>query len=142
LEKVAQSLIKCLILISEASPDFTIPLRIKIDSNIIKVHALLDSKASTYFINKDFADRHKLPLITKKHSIPIEVIDGRPLVSGDVTHETISLDIVLERYHSIIVFNVINSSSNPIVLGLSWLDKYNSVINWKTRRLAFSPNLL
>jgi hypothetical protein len=80
-------------------------------------------------MDKDFVDRHKLPLVTKKHYIPVEIIDGRPLVSEDVTHETTSLDIVLEGYHSIIVFNIIKSSSNPVVLGLSWLDKYNPAIN-------------
>jgi hypothetical protein len=90
---------------------------------------LLNSEAFTCFINKDFVDRHKLPLVTKKHSIPVEVIDGRPLVSGNVTHETTLLDLILKEHHSIIVFNVIKSPSNPIILDLFWLDKYNSAIN-------------
>jgi hypothetical protein len=51
-------------------------------------------------MDKDFVDRHKLSLVTKKHHIPIEVIDGRLLVSGDVTHETTLLDIVIEGHHS------------------------------------------
>jgi hypothetical protein len=87
-------------------------------SNSIKFHALLDSRAFACFINKDFIDHHKLPLVMKKHPILIEVINGRPLVSGDVTHETISLDIVLEGHHSIIAFNVIKSPSDLVVLGL------------------------
>ena len=111
------------------------------DSSSIKVSTLLDFEASGCFIDKDFANCHKLPVVTKKHLIPIEIIDGRPLVSGDVTHEIILLNIVLERYHSIIAFNTIISPSNPIILGLSWLDKYNSTIDWKTRRLAFQPNI-
>jgi hypothetical protein len=132
LEKVVQSLIKGPILTSEAFPCFIVPLIVKMDSSSIKVRALLDSGASTCFIGKDFADHHKLPLVTKKHPIPVEVIDGRTLVSGDVTYETTPLDIFLERYYSIIAFNVIESSSNPVVLGLFWLDKYNPSINWKT----------
>jgi hypothetical protein len=88
------------------------------DSSSIEVHALLDSGASQCFMNKDFVDHHKLPLATKKHPILVEVIDGRPLISGDITHETIPLDIVIERHHSIIAFNVIKSSSNLVVLGL------------------------
>jgi hypothetical protein len=63
------------------------------DSSSIKVHALLDSGAFACFIDKDFANRHKLPLITKKHSTSIEVIDGRPLMLGDITHGTTLLDI-------------------------------------------------
>jgi hypothetical protein len=70
-------------------------------------------------MNKDFIDRHKLPLITKKHPIPLEIIDGRPLVSGDVTYKTTPLDVVIEGYHSIIAFNIIKLPSNPVILGLS-----------------------
>jgi hypothetical protein len=92
-------------------------------------------------IDKDFTDHHKLPFITKKHPIPIKVIGGRPLISWDVTHETIPLDIVLERHRSIIAFNVIKSLLNLVVIGFSWLNKYNSIIDWKIGRLAFQPNI-
>jgi hypothetical protein len=98
------------------------------DSSIIKVHALLDSGVFVCFIDKDFVNRHKLPFITKKHPIPVKVIDGRLLISKDVTYETTPLDIVIEKYHSIIIFNIIKSLSNPVVLGLSWLDTYNPSI--------------
>ena len=57
-----------------------VPLIVKIDSSSIKIHALLDSGAFAYFLDKDFVDCHKLPLVTKKHPILIEVIDGRSLV--------------------------------------------------------------
>jgi hypothetical protein len=119
LEKVIQFLIKSPILTFEASLYFTIPLIIKMDSSSIKVYALLDSGASACFMDKDFVDRHKLPLITKKHPIPVEVIDRRLLVSGDVNHETTLLDIVIEGYYSIIAFNIIKSLTNLVVLGLS-----------------------
>jgi hypothetical protein len=119
LDKVVQSLIKGPILTSKASPYFTIPLIVKLDSSSINVHTLLDFGASTYIIDKDFANRHKLPLITKKHPIPIDIIDRRPLVSRNIIHETTPLYIILEEHHSIIVFNVIKLFSNPIVLGLS-----------------------
>jgi hypothetical protein len=51
------------------------------DFNSIKIHALLDFGASTCFIDKEFANHHKLPLIIQKHPIPIKVIGGRPLIS-------------------------------------------------------------
>ena len=107
------------------------------DSSSTKVHILLDSGASACFIDKNIVDYHKLPLVTKKHPIPIEVIDGRHLILRNVIHETIILNITLEGYHSIIVFNVIKSPSNPVVLGLSWLNNYNLSIDWKFQRLTF-----
>jgi hypothetical protein len=40
-------------------------------------------------------------------------------MSGDVTHKTTPLDIILKGHHSIIAFNAINSPSNLVVQGLS-----------------------
>ena len=64
-------------------------------------------------------ERHKLPLVAIKCLVSIEVIDGRPLVSGDVTQETKVLDIYIDQNRSTVVFNVIKSSSNLVILGLS-----------------------
>jgi hypothetical protein len=114
LEKVAQSLIKGPILTSEASLYFIVLLIVKMDSSNIKVHALLDSGTSACFMDKDFVDRHKLSLVTKKHPIPIEDIDGRLLVWRDVTHETTPLHVVIEGHHSIIAFYIIKSPSNQL----------------------------
>ena len=107
------------ILSSKSFTCFTISLRVKFDDHSIKVSALLDSGASACFINKDFAERHKLPLVTKKCQVSVEVIDGRPLVFGDVTQETKALDIYIDQHQSTVVFNVIKSPSNPVILGLS-----------------------
>ena len=128
------------ILSSEASPCFLVPLLLKFDSCSVKTKALLDSGASACFIDKDFAEKHNLPLVTKKSPVHVEVIDGRPLVSGDVTKETKPLDAYIESHQSTIVFNVIRSPSNPVVLGLSWLDRYNPDIDWNTRKLTFQSD--
>ena len=125
------------ILSSKPSSCFIIPLSVKLDNHSIKASALLDSGASACFIDKDFAERHKLPLVTKKYPVSVEVIDGRPLVSGDVTQETKPLVVCIKQVQSTIVFNVIKSPSNPIILGLSWLDRYNPDIDWKNRKLEF-----
>ena len=76
LEKVVQSSIKGPILISEAFPCFTVLVIQKINSNSIKVHALLDSEATACFMDKDFVYRHKLSFVTKKYLIPIMDPDG------------------------------------------------------------------
>lgn len=128
------------ILSSEASPCFIIPLTLKFESRSIQVSALLDSGASACFIDKDFAERHKLPLVTKKIPVPVEVIDGRPLISGDVVQETKPLSISLEGHQSSVIFNVIKSPSSSVILGLSWLDRYNPDIDWNTRKLTFQSN--
>ena len=122
----------------EPSRCFNIPLIIDFHPNSIKVKALLDSGASACFIDRDLVKRHNLPIVPKKYPVSVEVIDGRPLISGDVTHETKPLDIILEGYRSTVVFNIISSPSNPLVLGLSWLEMVNPDIDWKKQKLTYS----
>jgi hypothetical protein len=66
-------------------------------------------------------------MIVMKKSTPIAmgVIDGRSLSSRPMTHETKALDIIIETHTNKVAFNVISSSTNPIVLGLSWFILHN-----------------
>jgi hypothetical protein len=125
------------ILSSEPSRCFNIPLIIDFPSHSIKIKALFDSEASACFIDRDLVKRHNLPIVPKKYPVAVEVIDGRPLISEDVTHETKSLNIILEGHQSTVVFNIISSPSNPLVLSLSWLEMVNLDIDWKTRKLTY-----
>ena len=63
--------------------------------NLIPSHALIDCGATGYaFVDKDFATTHSLPPYPLKQHRAIEVIDGRTISSGDVTHMTkVSLNI-------------------------------------------------
>ena len=85
---------------------------------------------------------HKLPLVAKKCLISIEVIDGRSLAFDDVIHETQPLNIYIHGHHSTVIFNVIQSPSNPIILGLSWLDRYDLQVDWSNRKVKFQSNNL
>jgi hypothetical protein len=87
-----------LILSSEPSRCFNIPLKIYFHPHSIKVKALLDSEASACFIDKFFVKRHNIPIVLKKSPVAVEVIDDRPLISGDFTHEIKPLDIILEGH--------------------------------------------
>ena len=48
--------------------------------------ALIDSGATSCFIDSAFADSHQLRLSVKDEPVPLYVIDGRPIASGAVTH--------------------------------------------------------
>jgi len=55
----------------------------------IASHALIDCGATgVAFIDDDFACHHQLPLTPLKYPRALEVIDGRPISSGDITHTT------------------------------------------------------
>ena len=115
---------------------FMVPL--SLGPQNLKTLALLDSGASACILDEDFAKNHNIPLVQKTKPIHVEVIDGRPLSSGSVTHESIPLEVTLEGHNSCIVFNIIRTPSNPVILGLSWLEKHNPSVDWKLRKMIFS----
>ena len=96
---------------------FTIPLFL--GPKKLKAITLLDSGASTCFLDEEFAKRHKIRLVQKSKPIHIEVIDGRPLLSGSVTHESEPIEVVFKGPSSYVVFNIIRTPSSPVILGLS-----------------------
>jgi hypothetical protein len=61
----------------------------------------------------------------KKHTSVVEVIDGQSFSSRPITHETKPLDVTIGSHTSKVVFIVVSSLRNPIIIGLSWLLQYN-----------------
>jgi hypothetical protein len=61
---------------SNPMPCFTFPIHIKTLNCEFSSDALLDTRASACFMDKDFALKHSLELIGKAHPAPMEVIDG------------------------------------------------------------------
>jgi hypothetical protein len=103
-------------------PCFTFPVHIKtLDYEFVN-EVFLETRASACFMDKDFAMKHSLERIEKVHPTPMEIIDGRPLVSGNVMKETQPLEIMLRDQVSHVVFNIIQCPANPLVLGLSWFE--------------------
>jgi hypothetical protein len=127
------------ILSSAPISSFFLSIQINYNNFIISTHALLDSGVLANFIDKKFVNLHSIPLILKKTPVNVEVIDGRLIASGVVTHETIPLSIKIGDKLTIVSFNVIESSCfSPLILGLSWLTEFNPFINWKTMKLTWN----
>jgi hypothetical protein len=76
-------------------------------------------------------------LVEKATPMAIKMIDGWNLSSRPVTHDTKALTITIGSLNSKVVFNVISSLTNPIIIGLSWLILHNLRVNWKTKSLHF-----
>jgi hypothetical protein len=88
---------KGLFVSSDPMPCFIFHVHIKTLDYEFSSEALLDTRASACLIDKDFALKHNLELIEKAHPAPVEVIDGRPLTSGNMMEETQPLEVVLRN---------------------------------------------
>jgi hypothetical protein len=97
-------------------PSFEHPVSIASTSGgipSIDTLALIDSGATACFVDKGFAVRHKLPLRRKSRPVDVEAIDGRPLASGKVTHETLPLRLAIAGHAEELQLNVISSPHAP-----------------------------
>ena len=111
--------------IPSSKPSSSFMIELCLGPKNYRAFGLLDSGASACFLDEDFVESRKIPLVQKPKPVHVEVIDGRPLSSGDVTHETRPIKVTIDGHDSYIAFNIIRSPSNPVILGLSWLKRNN-----------------
>lgn len=90
---------------------------------------MLDSGASTLFLNKHFVDKHKVT--TRKLAKPIEVfnIDGTPNKVGMIT-EVAVLNLEDGEYKEKAVFTVTDIEPENVIIGINWLRNHNPSIDW------------
>jgi hypothetical protein len=86
---------------------------------------LFDFDAFECFVDKELMQQHKLALVKKVTSVGVEVINNYSFSSRLVTHETKALEITIGSHFNKVMFNVMLSLKNPIIIGLSWLILHN-----------------
>jgi len=113
------------------SPSFTQHVDIiRIPEEIPQVSTLVDFGATSSFINQTFVARHNIPVVKKSALVPVEVIDGRTIAFGVITHETAPLELCIGKHAENIVLNIISTLHHPVILGLPWLETHNPIIDW------------
>eukprot|EP00158_Paraphelidium_tribonemae_P000594 Partr_v1_DN22906_c0_g1_i1_m42635 putative to reverse transcriptase len=85
----------------------------------------------------DFALSHAIPLVPLRHSIPIYFADGQQSVHGNITKETIPLQLIINGHHETIKF-FLTKLKSPAILGYTWLATHNPHINWITSHIQFN----
>ncbi len=111
---------------------------IRIPEEIPQVSALVDSGTTSSFIDQTFVAQHNIHVVKKSTPVLVEVIDGRTIASGAITHETTPLELCIGEHAKKIVFNIISTLHHPVILGLPWLEMHNPIIDWRSRTLTFS----
>jgi RNase H-like domain found in reverse transcriptase/Reverse transcriptase (RNA-dependent DNA polymerase)/Integrase zinc binding domain/Ty3 transposon capsid-like protein/Chromo (CHRromatin Organisation MOdifier) domain len=114
-----------------------IPITLTINGNLLSTKALLDSGATSLFVDTSFCQNNSIPLVMKPFPCDVEVIDGRPLSSGRVTHETIPVVMKMKDHTEICSFDVVTLKHYPVILGIPWFKAHNPSIVWSTHTLSF-----
>lgn len=107
------------------------------NENIIHTHALIDTGASGYaFIDENFARHHKIPLSPLRTPRHLEVIDGRAVSSGQITHLA-RLGLTIKEHKEQAPFFVTTLGHYPLVLGIPWMKHHDIGIRFSSNTLSF-----
>ena len=131
---------KGLFVFSNPMPCFTFHVHIKMFDCEFFSKAFLDIGVSACFINKDFVMKYSLELIVNAYPTYVEVIDGRPLASGNVMEIIQPLEVILGDQVSHVVFNIIQCLANPMVLGPPWFELHDLDVDWGLWRIFSKLN--
>ena len=105
----------------------------------IYTSALIDSGATSCFMDIKFATQNNIPVRCKRIPQRVEAIDGKELSSGAITHETPLIKLCIGQHQEDLSFNLIASPHHPIVLGVPWLKTHNPNIQWAQHKITFLP---
>ncbi len=113
---------------------------ISISDKKIDTQILIDIGASGYaFISDSFTQTHDLPLIPLSTSISLETFDGRPVVSGNMTHKTI-FDISIGMHYERMPLLVKRLGHYHIVLGIPSLRRHDPLVKFSANSLTFNSS--
>ncbi|KAH0602911.1 uncharacterized protein H6S33_008561, partial [Morchella sextelata] len=103
----------------------------------IQTHALIDTGCSGFaFIDETFARHKNFPFLPLKSPRTLEVVDGRPISSGQITH-LCYLPLSIDSHHETIPFFVTKLGSYPLVLGIPWLQLHDVTLRFKDNSILF-----
>lgn len=118
----------------DRSKHLVVPTKLQVDKVTTYPSALVDSGATSNFINHRFVDKHHLPTQPRAFPLPVQDIDGRRL---GVLDKEVNGKLRMGNHEENITFDVAPTGRYPLVLGLPWMKTHEPSIQWKNHRLTF-----
>ena len=110
---------------------------LSVNGQTIATHALNDSGATGIsFIDKDFVRHFQLTLTPLQNPRSLEVIDGRLISSGDISHTT-TITLSINKHQEQLPMFVTKLGLYPIVLGIPWMDRHDINIRFRSCTVTF-----
>jgi len=102
--------------------------------------ALIDCGATGFaFIDESFARHHNFPMYKLKESRTLEVIDGRPIETGPITH-LVKIPLHIAGHHEQLFAFVTKLGHYPLVLGIPWLRHHDVAIRFASNSVTFDSD--
>ena len=116
---------------------FKLPVTLWVYGTKVQAEALVDSGATTNFIDKSFVERNHL--VTNKLAIPYNVhnADGTPNAAGQIK-EYVRAYLEIGTHKTTQYLFVTQLGDKDMMIGYSYLYKHNPEINWQTGEWVFT----
>jgi predicted aspartyl protease len=111
-----------------------IPIMFHGQSHTIFLSAMIDSGASSSFINKKFILKNNMKTHKLPKNIPLYNIDNSPNSIGLISEYAI-LKTQISKERKNLIFLVVDIGQEDVILGIDWLRLENPIINWKEGRV-------
>jgi hypothetical protein len=138
-EPYPQQKLNCAQALALAFPANHAPLMVvaSLLNKTIPAIAMVDSGASSTFIDEDFIKTHNLK--TTKKAVPetLNLVDGNETSSGKITQE-ITLEMEIDAHLETVTFQVTKLADYPVILGKTWLNHHDPSISWSKNELKFT----
>ena len=104
-----------------------------------RLQAMVDSGSTGNFMAKALTEGKGFPTRKKSAAYELVAVDGQLLAdqNGEVDRETEPLEVITQRHHETLTFDVIRMANHDIVLGMPWLRKHNPTVDWGQRTIKF-----
>src|SRR5258708_38501699 len=103
----------------------------------VSTSVLLDSGATSMFINQSFVQKHQLETIPLPQPVLMHNVDGSANEDGSVTeavHITLHFRCHSERAH----LTVTNLGQQTMIIRHSWLTLHNPEVDWATQKVSMT----
>jgi len=99
-------------------------------SELHSVKALLDSRATGSFIDRDFIRSKRINTRTLSRNIPVFNIDGSPNEAGQIS-EVIDILLRYKTHSKRMLLAVSGLGKQSLILGYNWLKDHNPKVDWE-----------
>ena len=120
---------------------FTIPIKLRVRDQQVHTEALVDSGATTNFINTQFAKNNHLAMYEVARPLTVINADGTTNKAGKITHYVIASISIGDHVTRHKLF-CINIGDKNVMIGYTYLYEHNPSIDWSKGEWRFTrcPN--
>lgn len=114
---------------------FHIPITLRGQRREKDLAAMVDSGASSLFMNPRFVRTHKVKTRRLRRPISVFNIDGTPNREGEIRELAFVTMQIGETHTEEAVFAITDIGPEDVILGIEWLRKHNLEIDWESGSL-------